>query len=281
MGISRQAYYKKAAHERQRSDICTTVLELVRDKRRQQPRIGTRKLHHMLRQQLDDAGVKIGRDTLFGILRDADMLVKTRRAFHRTTNSNHHYRCHPNLLKQGPSRVVPTGSEQLWVADITYLPLPQQTVYISLVTDAYSRKIVGWNVHEGLHAHHVAQALKMALRERHTRQALVHHSDRGAQYCCAEYQRIHARHGITCSMTDGGDCYQNALAERINGILKMEFLLNQPANLAQAAKMVSESVRIYNEIRPHDSLDKETPEAVHRSSIAAYNLAMVSSGVNP
>ena len=173
---------------------------------------------------------------------------------------------------------MPTGSEQLWVADLTYLPLEQKTVYLSLVTDAYSRKIVGWNVHDGLHAHHVAQALKMALRGRQTSQPLVHHSDRGIQYCCAEYQRIHARNGIACSMTDGGDCYQNALAERINGILKMEFLLQRPANLREATKMVGQSVRIYNEIRPHQSLEFETPDAVHRASVAAYKAA--SEGVN-
>ena len=278
MGISRQAYYKQLACERQRSDTHATVVQLVRDKRRQQPRVGARKLHHMLRQPLQDAGLKVGRDALLDILRDSDMLVKPRRAYHRTTNSNHHYHRHPNLLKDGPRKLVPTGSEQLWVADLTYLPMQQKTAYLSLVTDAYSRKIVGWNVHEGLHAHHVAQALKMALRGRRTRQPLVHHSDRGIQYCCAEYQRIHARNGIACSMTDGGDCYQNALAERINGILKTEFLLHKPANLAQAAKMVAQSVQAYNQLRPHLSLEFETPGAVHRASVAAYKSA--STGVN-
>ena len=280
MGISRQAYYKQLACERQRSSTHEAVVQLVRDQRRLQPRIGTRKLHHMLTPPLQAAGLKVGRDALFGILRDSDMLVKPRRAYHRTTNSNHHYRRHPNLLKEGPRKLVPTGSEQLWVADLTYLPLQQKTVYVSLVTDAYSRKIVGWNVHDGLHAHHVARALKMALRDRQTHQQLVHHSDRGIQYCCAEYQLIHARHGIACSMTDGGDCYQNALAERINGILKTEFLLHRPANLAQAAKMVAQSVRIYNQLRPHMSLELKTPEAVHQASVAAYRLAMASTGVN-
>jgi putative transposase len=124
-------------------------------------------------------------------------------------------------------------------------------------------------VHDGLGTNEVSQAFRMALRQRQTRQPLVHHSDRGIQYCSVEYQNIHARHGITCSMTDGYDCYQNALAERVNGILKMEFLLQTPADLQQAKRMVSESVRLYNENRPHLSLEYKTPDAVHRASLAA------------
>ncbi|MCX0068342.1 DDE-type integrase/transposase/recombinase, partial [Escherichia coli] len=146
------------------------------------------------------------------ILRAARLLVVPQRAYHKTTHSHHRFRRHPNLLKDGPNQVIPTGPEQVWVADITYLPTAQRCAYLSLVTDAYSRKIVGYRVHDSLHAESVAQALKMALKTRHTRQPLVHHSDRGIQYCSAEYQRIHQRHGITCSMTDGYDCYQNALA---------------------------------------------------------------------
>ncbi|MDB0544686.1 IS3 family transposase, partial [Ralstonia solanacearum] len=148
-----------------------------------------------------------------------------------------------------------------WVADITYLPTAQRCAYLSLVTDAYSRKIVGYHVHDSLHAESVARALKMALKTRRTQQPLVHHSDRGIQYCSAEYQRIHQRHGITCSMTDGYDCYQNALAERVNGILKGEFLLNRPADLEQAVRMVAQSVHIYNHERPHLALKYKTPDA--------------------
>ena len=269
MGISRQAHYKRQACEQRRAEQATTVVELVGEKRRHQPRIGTRKLHYLLKHPLEQAGIKVGRDALFEILRDARMLVLPKRAYHKTTNSHHHYRRHPNLLKDGPAKVVPSGSEQLWVADLTYLPTREKTTYLSLVTDAYSRKIVGWHVHEGLETEHVSQALKMALRHRQTSQPLVHHSDRGIQYCSAEYQRIHARHGITCSMTDGYDCYQNALAERVNGILKMEFLLQRPVDLHQAIRMVRESVRLYNEERPHLSLQCKTPDAVHRASLAA------------
>jgi transposase InsO family protein len=278
MGVSRQAHYKRVACESRRSEQHATVVDLVGEKRRQQPRIGTRKLQYLLQEPLRQAGIKVGRDGLFDILRDARMLVAPRRAYHKTTNSHHHYRRHPNLLKDGPTKVVPDGCEQLWVADITYLPTKAKTVYLSLVTDAYSRKIVGWHVHDGLATQQVSQALKTALRQRQTAHRLVHHSDRGIQYCSAEYQQIHARHGVVCSMTDGYDCYQNALAERVNGILKGEFLLHRPADLRQARKMVDESVRIYNQDRPHLSLEYKTPDAVHRASLASLRRLEISPG---
>ena len=236
--------------------------------RLRQPRIGTRKLQRVLQVPLEKADIRVGRDRLFDVLRAARLLVKPHRAYHKTTNSHHRFRRHPNLLKDGPQKVVPTAAEQVWVADITYLPTAGQTVYLSLVTDAWSRKIVGYHVHDGLQTEQVSQALKMALRSRQSRQALVHHSDRGIQYCATYYQAIHQRHGLTCSMTDGYDCYQNAMAERINGILKSEFLLNRPADLQQAARMVRESVEIYNRERPHQALKYKTPDEVHRASVA-------------
>lgn len=269
MGFSRQAHYKALACHRQRSEQHASVVQWVAEERRHQPRVGTRKLHRMLREPLRRANIKLGRDALFDLLREARMLVRPLRAYHKTTNSHHYYRRHPNLLKDGVSKVVPSGCEQLWVADITYLPTKEKMAYVSLVTDAYSRKIVGWHVHEGLETSQVSQALKMAVRHRRTKQPLVHHSDRGIQYCSGEYQGIHARHGLTCSMTDGYDCYQNALAERVNGILKTEFLLRRPEDVPQARTMVRESVRIYNERRPHLSLEFDTPDAVHRASLAA------------
>lgn len=270
MGMSRQAYYKGLACERKKGEQHATVIELVSRTRQRQPRIGTRKLHGILEQPLQDAGIKMGRDRLFDVLREAHMLVAPRRAYHRTTQSNHHFRRHPNLLKAGQEgRVVPTGCEQVWVADITYLPTRDQLAYLSLVTDAYSRRIVGWHVHATLQAEEVGKAMELALRQRRTRQRLVHHSDRGVQYCSGHYQAIHARHAVTCSMTDGYDCYQNALAERVNGILKNEFLLRRPANLRQATTMVRESIAIYNHERPHNSLKNKTPDAVHRASLLA------------
>jgi len=269
MGISRQAYYQGQQRSTQRSQCAQVVVQLVQDTRIRQPRIGTRKLQHLLREQMEQAGVKMGRDAMFDVLRNARMLVATRRAYHKTTDSHHRFRRHPNLVKKGPGQVMVTRSEQLWVADVTYLPTTDKFVYLSLVTDAHSRKIVGWHVHASLQTEEVAQAMKMALRERQTRRQLIHHSDRGIQYCSSLYQEMHRRAGVSCSMTDGYDCYQNALAERVNGILKNEFLLTRPANLQQARRMVAESVQIYNHERPHLSLKMQTPDAVHRASMAA------------
>jgi len=238
------------------------VLAEVVELRRRQPRIGTRKLQHLLQAQ---PALRLGRDRLFDLLRAHRLLVPTPRAYHKTTQSHHRFRRHPNLLKPGPEQVVATAPEQVWVADITYLPMQTGVSYVSLVTDAYSRKIVGHHVHETLHADQVAQALRQALKTRTRTYPLVHHSDRGVQYCSGHYQRLHAEHGVRCSMTDGYDCYQNALAERVNGILKTEFLLHRPRDLGQARRMVREAIAIYNEERPHLALQYKTPGAVHRA----------------
>lgn len=268
-GISRQAHYQELQRQQVRAGQACQVIDLVRAQRLRQQRLGTRKLHHVLSPAMQSAGIKLGRDALFDLLRGAHLLVPPRRAYHKTTDSHHRFRRHPNLLKAGERQVTATACEQVWVADITYLPTDSACVYLSLVTDAYSRKIVGWHVHDSLHAEPVSQALKMALRGRRTRQPLIHHSDRGIQYCSEKYQKIHRRHGLQCSMTDGYDCYQNALAERVNGILKTELLLQRPTDLAQATRMVRESVEIYNCERPHLSLKMKTPDAVHRGSWAA------------
>jgi len=204
----------------------------------------------------------IGRDHLFDLLRGNRLLVPVKRAYHRTTQSHHRFHCHPNLIKQG---VAPLAPEQVWVADITYLPTHQGDTYLSLVTDAYSRKIVGYQVDDNLRTSSVKQALVNALKTRMKHTALVHHSDRGIQYCSYEYQALHEKHGITCSMTDGYDCYQNALAERINGILKNEYLVVKPNNLEEARKMVEQSVVIYNQRRPHTALKYKTPNEIHQA----------------
>jgi transposase InsO family protein len=233
-----------------------------------QPRIGTRKLHYLLQGTLAEHAIKMGRDALFALLRNARLLIVPKRAYHKTTYSHHRFHKHPNLLKPGERQIVPSRPEQVWVADITYLPTQTENTYLSLVTDAYSRKIVGYHVDEHMQASAVGKALKMAVRSRHHKLPLIHHSDRGIQYCSAEYQAIHTKHKITCSMTDGYDCYQNALAERVNGILKHEFLLNKPKDLGEARKMVKQAIRIYNERRPHSSLKYKTPDAVHRAFLS-------------
>lgn len=242
------------------------ILQRVREVRMSQPRVGTRKLHVMLKPMLAEAGIHLGRDALFSLLRQARLLVPNHRAYHKTTDSHHRFYRHPNLL-HGDAKRAPVRPEEVWVADITYLPTQERFAYLSLVTDAYSRKIVGHHVHPTLQAEEVAMAFKKALKQRQSHLPLIHHSDRGIQYCSSLYQAIHVKHGITCSMTDGYDCYQNALAERVNGILKGEFLLHRPKDkdIEEARKMVEESIMIYNQKRPHLGLKYKTPDAVHQA----------------
>jgi putative transposase len=193
----------------------------------------------------------VGRDRLFGILTEHRLLVLPKRAYHKTTHSFHRFYRHPNLLKPGPGQITAAAPEHVWVADITYLPSRSGPLYLSLVTDAYSRKI--------------AMAFRHALRQRRSNQVLIHHSDRGIQYCSALYQALHMHHNVQCSMTDGYDCYQNALAERVNGTLKNELMLRSPDDLKQARAMVREAIEVYNTERPHLSLKYKTPDAVHRA----------------
>lgn len=269
-GISRQAYYKQLSLAQGLNERDAVVVELVQTKRVHQPRIGTRKLHYILQGSFKDRGIKLGRDALFDLLRSTRLLVPPRRAYHKTTDSHHRFRKHPNLLKEGPQKVIPCRPEEVWVADITYIPTREKFAYLSLITDAYSRKIMGYHVHGSLQTEEVGRALKMAIKGRRTQAKLIHHSDRGIQYCSSYYQQIHEQHGITCSMTDGYDCYQNAMAERVNGILKNEFLLQTPKNLEEATKMIKESIHIYNHERPHLALKYKTPDAVHQASLTSY-----------
>jgi len=258
MGITRQAYYKQCITQAYRKKHEQRVLDFIVTERMAQPRIGTRKLKYLLSLQQ----LFIGRDRLFELLASYRMLVSRQRAYHKTTNSHHRFHCHPNLLKAG---FVPQSPEQLWVADITYLPTKSGNTYLSLITDAYSRKVVGYHLDDNMRVDSVKRAFIKALKERSTQNNLVHHSDRGIQYCSNEYQQLHKKHHIKCSMTDGYDCYQNALAERINGILKNEYLLVKPTDLKEAKKMVEEAVMIYNQRRPHTALKYKTPDEVHQA----------------
>jgi transposase InsO family protein len=258
MGISRQAYYKQCITQVQRDTHEQHILHFVTLERACQPRIGTRKLKYLLSLQQ----LFIGRDRLFSLLASHQMLVSRQRAYHKTTNSHHRFTCHPNLIKEG---LAPQKPEQLWVADITYLPTVSGNTYLSLVTDAYSRKVVGYHVDDNMKADSVKLAYSRALRQRKTNSTLVHHSDRGVQYCSNEYQKLHKQYQVKCSMTDGYDCYQNARAERINGILKNEYLLVKPKDLKEAKKMVEQSVTIYNQRRPHTALEYKTPDEVHQA----------------
>ena len=256
--ISRQAYYQQVVRQQHKDEHEALAVEFVCSQRMLHPRIGTRKLQHLM--SLNQ--INIGRDQLFKVLKAQRLLVSPKRAYHKTTNSHHRFHRHPNLIKDG---FIATKPEQLWVADITYLPTQNGDTYLSLVTDAYSRKIVGHYLDSNMKTQSVKSALTKALKKRLYGEPLIHHSDRGIQYCSGEYQRIHTKHGIQCSMTDGYDCYQNALAERINGILKNEYLLHKPKDLHEARRMVEESVMLYNYQRPHTALKYKTPDEIHRA----------------
>jgi len=258
IGVSRQAYYKQCTTQIKRKQYEQLILDNIVAERMYQPRIGTRKLKHLLSLHQ----LFMGRDKLFKLLASHHMLVSRQRAYHKTTQSHHRFTCHPNLIKDGLS---PKKPEQLWVADITYLPTVSGNSYLSLVTDAYSRKIVGYHVDDNMRVESVKQAFYNALRQRETKNSLVHHSDRGVQYCSNEYQQLHKEYNVKCSMTDGYDCYQNALAERINGILKSEYLLVKPQDLNEAKKMVAGSVMIYNKRRPHMALKYKAPNEIHQA----------------
>jgi putative transposase len=241
--MSRQAYYQHCATEANIAHKQLQVLALVRQQRMVQPRVGTRKLHYLLKSSMAERHIKMGRDGMFNLLRKARLLVLPSRSYHKTTHSHHRFYKHPNLLKPGLNQVTPSRPEEVWVADITHLPTQTQNTYLSLVTDAYSRKIVGYHVDEHMQTSAVGKALKMAVSARRSSSPLIHHSDRGIQYCSAEYQDIHRHHQITCSMTDGYDCYQNALAERVNGILKNELLLTKPKDLEEQERWSNNPLR--------------------------------------
>ncbi len=228
----------------------------------QMPRLGTRKLYYLLKDEFKRQGIKIGRDALFTYLRTESLLIKPKKNYTKTTNSKHWLKKYPNLLKDR-SAIRP---EEVFVSDITYIKSRERTHYLSLVTDAYSRKIMGYHLSDDMSAEHVVKALKNAVKKRSSNTPLIHHSDRGLQYCSALYQLELNKHQITPSMTDGYDCYQNALAERINGILKGEFLINKCETGKDLEVLIKESIYTYNNLRPHTSLKFKTPNFIHEKT---------------
>ena len=224
----------------------------------QMPRIGTRKLYDQLQRTLRPLGV--GRDRFFDILRRHTLLVKPRKRFMPTTNSRHTLPVWPNLL----TMIRPEGPNNVWVADQTYRRIANGFCYLSLVTDLWSRKIIGYDVYPTLEAEGPLRALKMAFRQAGAHHQIVHHSDRGVQYCCADYAELLGSRTIVQSMSAPGCPYQNAVAERVNGILKTEFYLDRTfRSLKDAQLAVAEAVLIYNTMRPHLSLNMMTPEMKH------------------
>lgn len=239
-------------------------MQLVQSVRRRMPRIGGKKLYFMLKEDLSNTG-KIGRDKFFELLGKHDLLVKRKKSFTRTTDSYHRFRVYRNVLKGKHLR----RSNQCWVADITYLRTLKGFVYLFLLTDAFSRKIVGWCLSDSLSIEGGLKALKMALKQRNKPLLLIHHSDRGIQYCSKDYVALLKKNNIVISMTEENHCYENSLAERVNGILKDEFLLDETyVNKSICLKAVGEAILIYNQERPHLSLGYKTPETVHRDQAA-------------
>lgn len=223
------------------------------------PRIGVRKLYYLLLGKLRH--LKIGRDKFFDILRANHLLIHPKRSYHVTTNSHHRFRKHKNLIID----TVINRPEQVWVSDITYIGKREKPCYLSLVTDAYSKKIVGYYVADNLNAESSLNALQMAVKSRKQKSlVLIHHSDRGLQYCADDYQRVLKKHGIKCSMTNNGDPYENAVAERINGILKQEFMIDTyHQDTAIMKVIVKQAIETYNNQRPHFSNYMLTPELMH------------------
>lgn len=262
--MCRQALYQAERRLGLRQGQFSEVEQMVRELRMQMPRLGTRKLYFLLRDQLVAQHIKVGRDGLFALLRTRGLLIRPRKSYHKTTQSKHWLRRHPNLLKS--TRVE--RPEQVWVSDITYVVAGNQPAYLSLITDAYSRKIIGYHLSEDLRTEGTLRALAMALKQRRTTLPLLHHSDRGLQYCSMPYQRLLQKNHITPSMTEGStDCYQNALAERINGILKDELLPEKVGCLKDLREAVKQSIYIYNNKRPHLNLKFNTPAQIHQQAI--------------
>lgn len=258
-GYTKQAYYKRLNKEI--SIDYQQVKSLVMGVRSQLPRSGGRKIYHMISDELAAKGIKIGRDKLFDYLRSEHLLVPNRKKYHKTTNSRHWMRKYPNSIKD----VKINRPEQVWVADITYLQVKKKHYYLHLITDAYSKRIVGFELANNMQASTTLKALNKAISERVYQEKLTHHSDRGLQYCSSIYTQVLTKNNIKISMTQESDPYENAVAERVNGILKSEFGLD---NIFESYELldlqVSQAIALYNQLRPHMSIGLLTPNNAHK-----------------
>ncbi len=262
-GISRQALHKRKKAAQKNNAHKQQICSMVKVVRQFIPRAGTRTLLDIMSYSLKMRGVSIGRDRLFEILRELQLLVPRRKRHFYTTDSKHRFRKYPNIAKD----LVLTKPEQLWVSDITYIRSKQGPMYLSIITDAYSRKIMGYHLADHLKATGPIEALKMALKNRkYPKHQLMHHSDKGVQYCCDEYIKILNDNNILISMTSKYDPYENAKAERVNETIKCEFLLDEilPDNNF-AKREIRKTIEIYNNLRPHQSCYMNTPEQMHLS----------------
>mgnify|MGYP001401770550 CR=1 FL=1 len=270
LGITRQAYYKHFWYKESESIEQNLVLDQVRLIRKTHRRMGTRKLYELLQNFMLEHQIKMGRDALFDLLAANNLLVRRKRKNIYTTNSFHWLRKYPNLIKE----MKLTSVNQLWVSDITYLKISSGFVYISFVTDAYSHKIMGYHIAQNLDAVETLQALKMAISQLSiNHEEIIHHSDRGIQYCSSEYVNLLMQNKIKISMTENGDPLENSIAERINGILKEEYLEHYTIqNIQQAREILDQAVKLYNSSRPHFSIGLLTPDSVHQHNLKTERL---------
>jgi len=258
--MTRQAYYKNGRNQFKEQISNDLIITMVKEVRERQKRIGVRKLREIISKQLPEE-MLIGRDAFFNLLRHYGLLVRRRKTRVITTNSFHWLHKYPNLIRD----LDPIRPNQLWVSDITYIKAGEKFVYLFLITDAYSRKIIGWNLAESMEAENALIALYMALSQLPASNIeLIHHSDRGLQYCSTKYVNCLEKHGVKISMTENSDPYENAIAERVNGILKTEWLYDMKLNNYEEAKSaIREIVEIYNNERPHSSIEMLTPAEAH------------------
>ncbi len=261
--LKRDAYYKYNRRVKQRKSFEHEVLHIVKKRRKSLPREGVRKLMKSLNQDFEKQQLKIGRDTLFNVLRKNQMLTLRKKYSARTTNSYHRFYKYKNIIKD----IEVNRSNQVWVSDITYIRTVKGFCYLALITDMHSRKIVGYDISDSLELKGCVRALNKALYQAKNINGLIHHSDRGIQYCSNIYTQILKRKKIDISMTEENHCYENALAERVNGILKDEFYLDQTfTNVAHAKRAAKSAIKLYNEIRLHLSLDFKTPNMVYNNA---------------
>lgn len=260
-GYSRSAYYDWTKRKSEQEAKEGLVLELVREHRRIHPRIGGRKLYKLIEGDLTSLSISVGRDKLFDLLRSSGLLVKLKRKYMVTTQSFSRFSRYKDLYNGQEWNSI----DQAWVSDITYIRLKDSFRYLYLITDAYSRKIVGWHLGSTLESQNAVEALKMALSQCKRSKGLIHHSDRGFQYCSKVYTELLKKAKIESSMGEAGNCYDNAMAERVNGILKTEYLLDGTfKSLKEAYSAVKHAIWAYNEKRPHLSLKMAKPSEVHK-----------------
>lgn len=262
-GLKRDAYYKYKARADKRLKLEQQIISIVKKRRKSLPREGVRKLTKSLDIDFNKANIKVGRDTLFNVLRKYQMLTLRKKASARTTNSYHRFYKYNNIIKD----VKVIRPNQVWVSDITYIRTIKGFCYLALITDVHSRKIVGYDLSDSLELKGCVRALNKAIYQAKDINGLIHHSDRGIQYCSNVYTQILKKKKIDISMTEENHCYENEMAERVNGILKDEFYLDQTFdNVAHAKRATKNAINLYNEIRLHLSLDYKTPNMVYKVS---------------